>query len=183
MQTYAIPYCGSDSNACMTIHEHLIWSGYFAASPSLPNTAFSIDVLESYLIPNRHTTYSVAPFCLGLVAALIRHGYQFKAKIPFRNQLPEAIIWFNALKHKVQISEGEIIMAAEGQMNHDHTPIRAGPSSSTSDHQPTTMLAGDGLAHSRLHQLCPACFGGRSWGGLPEINPDVHVAIDVNFTH
>ncbi|KIJ42325.1 hypothetical protein M422DRAFT_171213, partial [Sphaerobolus stellatus SS14] len=34
-----------------------------------------------------------------------------------------------------------------------------------------------------LRQQCPACFGRRHWGGDPETNPDVQVAIDGNFTH
>ncbi|KIJ46504.1 hypothetical protein M422DRAFT_165232, partial [Sphaerobolus stellatus SS14] len=34
-----------------------------------------------------------------------------------------------------------------------------------------------------LRQQCPACFGQRHWGGDPETNPNVQVAIDGNFTH
>jgi hypothetical protein len=168
VETYAIPYCGGED--CITIHEYLMRSGYFAASPCLPSTAFSIDVLQSYSIPNRQANYPVAAFREGLVAGLLRHGFCFSAKIPFKNQLPEAVTWFNALQHQLKQTEISMLQEAEKSIPQSLDNI------SDSELRP-------GLSHWRLRQLCPACFGSRQWGRAAEKDPDVQVAIDGNFTH
>ncbi|KIJ55039.1 hypothetical protein M422DRAFT_241124 [Sphaerobolus stellatus SS14] len=156
---------------CTLVAEDLIRAGFFPVSPIQPTTAFSFDVLDSYVTCNPELTYAVAPFCRALVHDLQWHGYSFSSKEPFKNQLPEALIWYDALKLEAENQTQQLLRLGDS--------IAQGPSTASSESQPSSSM----LAHWRLRHLCPACFGQSTWGGDAETNPDVQVAIDGNFMH
>ena len=181
MQQVSISFCP----ACTCVAEGLVSSGYFPCSPLRPTTGFSINLLEVYVSQNPELTYAVALFCHGLIADLKYHGYHFSAQEPFQNQLPEAIIWFDALKYDAEtLTKRLALVSNEGLQSVPFTitsfpvpplPTVIPPKPSGTG---TTLL----LVHLRLCELCPACFGRSTWGGNVETCPDIHVAIDGNFT-
>ncbi|KIJ48717.1 hypothetical protein M422DRAFT_247573 [Sphaerobolus stellatus SS14] len=148
----------------------------------------------------------MAPFRHGIVEGLHCRGFHFATKEPFKNQLPEALVWFNALIFEAESRTRQQLRAADPAVHRFLTIARAAREASASARQlslpPCQTVASacqeavtapqaataawlpiPPLADLRLWELCPACFGRRDWGGDPEVNPDVHVAVDGNFTH
>jgi hypothetical protein len=180
MRCYAIPHCGGPD--CPILAEHLVRLGYFPSSPEMLSIAFSFEILESHVGPNAQAAYPVNAFREGLVDGLRRHGVRFQTNQPFKNQLPEALTWFDALKLKVEYQMEDILSAAAASNPRPPPPYSGNatlnghtqrpPSSSiptSSPKEPTSRTEQtsenaqlqSGIASTRLRNRCPACFGQR----------------------
>ncbi|KIJ31905.1 hypothetical protein M422DRAFT_266403 [Sphaerobolus stellatus SS14] len=176
MFTTSVPYCLKSN--CTLIAKSLVHSGFFPCSPVQPTTAFSFEILQSYVTLNPELIYSVALFQHSLVKGLREHGFRFSSKEPFKYLLPDALIWFDAMKYEVELRIRRIIHSADTFAQGLLAPSMSTPQQSTKPPESPSQYA-----DIHLRQLCPACFGQQQWGGNPEVLPDVHVAIDGNFTH
>jgi hypothetical protein len=103
----------------------------------------------------------------------------FNAQKPWKDQLPEALTWFDALKHRVEINVEKILDDIE------HTPlsyVANAPLDPQPSHTPSSPCSFGGpssnsligaqvslpeLAHRILRARCPLCFGHETWGGDP----------------
>ncbi|KAJ6448672.1 hypothetical protein C8R47DRAFT_392513 [Mycena vitilis] len=147
---------------CEGIHSILLKNGFFPCSPSRPQTAISIQLLDSWRTIQESCTASVT----GLAAALASHytdeddvgNPESSVEDPFRHQITEAIQWYSNLCARIEKRLNRVIL--------ENSMAPSGPNR--------------GRAHDDLVQRCPACFNLNEWG---RSGGDVHVGIDGNRTH
>ncbi|KAG7088856.1 hypothetical protein E1B28_012810 [Marasmius oreades] len=202
-----VPYC-----ECCTLPQVLVQNGLFPASPSRPQTAFTIDLLDFYQILWRYSCDAITSFSSSLAMMYSRRGFTLcnqtggKQHDPIRKPLGFAVQWFDCLQVMLDREMSRIIDECKPTPSPSATLCEQMPSSTT-NHLPTTTETSTPalLATARpasytqsppipsvllkeecatvLQRLCPACFGGDEFGRSFDDGGDIHVALDGNLHH
>jgi hypothetical protein len=133
----------------------LVRSGYFPCTPKRCKTAFSFEILESYLTMSVQSSFSPAVFRLALISGLQQRQFALNSTDPWKNQLPDALLWFDALKRYIDVEFAKVLDDTEQQL----FQATNGPCSLPRDGKVAAYI---------LRKWCSWCFGRRTWGGNPE---------------
>ncbi|KAJ7845678.1 hypothetical protein B0H13DRAFT_1647204, partial [Mycena leptocephala] len=153
----------------------LLQHGLFAASPTRPRTAVSIDLLDLYrgfferscdaitaLAAALHSTYTRRGLCVDS-----QRNLGMRAINPFRAALSNAVLWSSNLQTRIDVRVSTALSDAASALGLQSTVASTAPSVQGS--RPEEALAQGptltpGRADRILRERCPACFGLQTWG-------------------
>jgi hypothetical protein len=101
------------------------------------------------------SSFSPTIFRAALLNGLQQRQYESLGLNPWKNQLPEAILWFDAMKRLIDVQFCKLMDKAEHKLL-------------TSSESPISLPPNHHVAAYILRKRCSWCFGRRDWGGDPE---------------
>ncbi|KAJ6585476.1 hypothetical protein B0H19DRAFT_1206873 [Mycena capillaripes] len=154
---------------CLYISPLLVQNGVFPMSPSQPQTAVSIDLLDVYRALFERSCDAITALAAALQTIYGRRGFHnpgHLAKDPFRAGLQHAVQWYSNLRTRLQTQVDTVLAEAEISL---FPPAPAPPAATSTDRI--------------LRERCPACFGLKEWGRPLDEGGDVQLGADGCFSY
>ncbi|KAJ7900475.1 hypothetical protein B0H13DRAFT_1622406 [Mycena leptocephala] len=170
---------------CLPAPILLLQHGLFAAAPTRPRTAISIDLLDLYrgfferscdaitaLTAALHSTYTRRGLCVDS-----QRNLGMRAVDPFRSALSNAVLWSSNLQTRLDARVSATLADAATALGLQSTTssVPGSPPGSTPAHADADAAI--------LRERCPACFGLETWGRPLKEGGDVQLGGDGCFSY
>ncbi|KAJ7580115.1 hypothetical protein C8J56DRAFT_795492 [Mycena floridula] len=179
--------CAKQTLKILCLHDDLlVLNGLFPATPSMPQIAVSIALLDLYRALFERSCDAITAMAAALNTMYGRKGFRLLnssgelTKDPFRRSFGYAVQWYDALLVRTAALVEDAIHESTAKDSASESLVDPAPD--TPEATPLHQLQ-PGECHRILRQLCPACFGAKEFGMTFNKGGDVHVALDGNFHH
>ncbi|KIM38191.1 hypothetical protein M413DRAFT_30325 [Hebeloma cylindrosporum] len=156
----------------------LVRNGLFPTAPSQIRMAISIELLDFYAALFERSCDAVNAMAAALNTFYTKRGFHFlnnkneKIREPFRRGLGYAAQWLDGLRVLIERRVEDALTASDQILQQD--------AASTLQKNDLENLS---ECMRILRQLCPACFGGSTFGRPLEDGGDFQICTDGNFHH